>query len=147
MPSNSLLESLVYGTRAAKAICSAESVSPGTLRENEAVYSNGPVDSGIEELIGQMQDLMWNEVGVVRIRTGMQKAIKALEEMGPKLVHPKTRRAHEAANLHTTALMVARSALAREESRGAHYRVDYPGHDDKKFLKHSVIRNDKVAFI
>lgn len=147
MPSNSLLESLVYGTRAARAMCSAESVSSGTPRESEAVYSNGPVDSGIEELIGQIQDLMWNEVGVVRIRTGMQKAIKALEEIGVKLAHPKSRRAHEAANLHTTALMVARSALAREESRGAHYRVDYPGHDDKKFLKHSVVRNDKVVFV
>ena len=77
----------------------------------------------------------------------MQKAVKALEEITPKLAHPKTKRAHEGANLHLAALMVARSALAREESRGAHYRIDYPDHDDKKFLKHSVIRNDKVVFV
>ena len=56
------------------------------------------------------------------------------------------RRAHEAANLHLAGLLVARSALAREESRGAHYRMDYPDHDDKKFLKHSVIGGDKVVF-
>jgi L-aspartate oxidase len=83
---------------------------------------------------------MWNEVGIVRTRTGMQKAIKALEEMTPKLAQPKTRRRHEAANLHLTALLLARSALAREESRGSHYRMDNPDHDDKKFLKHSVVK-------
>ena len=147
MPSNSLLESVVYGARAAKAMSSAERVSKGTQREAEAAYSNGPVDAGGEDLIGQIQDLMWGEVGVARIRTGMQKAVKALEEMGPKLANPKTRRAHEAANLHMTGLMVARSALAREESRGAHYRVDYPDHDDKRLLKHSVVRNEKIVFV
>jgi L-aspartate oxidase len=91
--------------------------------------------------------VMENDVGIVRTRMGMQKAIKSLEEMAPKLAHPKTRRAHEAANLHLAALLVARSALAREESRGAHYRMDYPDHDDKKFLKHSVVRGDKVVFV
>jgi L-aspartate oxidase len=66
--------------------------------------------------------------------------------MAPKLAHARTRRGHEAANLHLAALLVARSALAREESRGAHYRMDYPDHDDKKFLKHSVVRGDRVVF-
>ncbi len=147
MPSNSLLESLVYGARAGKAMSSVQGVSPQHPAPREAAYSNGPVDVGLEETIGQIQDLMWSEVGVVRIRTGMQKAVKALEDMGPKLARPSTRRSHEAANLHLTALLTARSALAREESRGAHYRIDYPDHDDRKFLKHSVIRNDKVVFV
>jgi succinate dehydrogenase/fumarate reductase flavoprotein subunit len=44
-------------------------------------------------------------------------------------------------------MLVARSALAREESRGAHYRIDYPGHDDKKFLKHSVVKGESVRFV
>jgi len=104
------------------------------------------VDAGIEELIGKIQDLMWNDVGAVRMRAGMQTAIRSLEDMAPRLAHPKTRRAYEAANIHTTALLVARSALAREESRGTHYRMDYPGHDDRKFLKHSVVRSESVRF-
>jgi L-aspartate oxidase len=145
--SNSLLESLVYGARAGKAMSTTEKSSARASEQRDATYSNGPVDAGVEELIGQIQDLMWSEVGVVRIRTGMQKAVKALEEMAPKLAHPKTKRAHEAANLHLAALLVARSALAREESRGAHYRIDYPDHDDKKFLKHSVVRNEKIVFL
>jgi len=147
LSSNTLLQALVFGARAGKAMCNAERVMPKPGAEPKAAYSNGPVDAGIEELIGQVQDLMWNEVGIVRIRPGMQKAVTALEQMASKLAHPRTRRGHEAANLNLTALLVARSALAREESRGAHYRIDYPDHDDRKFLKHSVIRGDKVVFV
>jgi L-aspartate oxidase len=144
---NSLLEGLVYGARAGKAMQAETKPVSRPDSEATAAYSNGPVDIGVEELIGQIQFVLENEVGIVRARVGMQKAIKALEEMAPKLAHPKTRRAHEASNLHAAALLVARSALAREESRGAHYRMDYPDHDDKKFLKHSVIRGDKVGFV
>ena len=146
LPSNSLLESLVFGARSGKAM-RAELKPPGKHESPpQSAYANGPVDAAVEQLIGQIQDLMWSEVGIVRTRSGMQKAIKTLEEMPPKLAHPSTRRAHEAANLHLAGLLVARSALAREESRGAHYRIDYPDHDDKKFLKHSVVRGDKVVF-
>jgi L-aspartate oxidase len=147
LPSNSLLEALVYGARAGKAMRNVEKATSHAAADPKAAYSNGPVDSGVEELIGQIQNLMWSEVGIVRTRLGMQKAVKTLEEIAPKVAHPKTRRGHEAANLHLAALLVVRSALAREESRGAHYRMDYPDHDDKKFLKHSVVREDKVVFV
>jgi len=147
LPSNSLLESLVYGARAGKAMRVELRPAPNKEASHKAAFSNGPVDAGAEGLITQIQDLMWNEVGIVRTRIAMQKAIKSLEEMAPKLANPKTRRAHEAANLHLAGLLVARSALAREESRGAHYRIDCPDHDDKKFLKHSVVRGERVVFL
>jgi L-aspartate oxidase len=147
LPSNSLLESLVYGARAGRAMRTEAKSGSKSSRQPKAAYSNGPVDMGMEELIGQIQDLMWDEVGIVRMRMGMQNAVKKLEEMAPKLGSPKTRRGHEASNLHLVASLVARSALAREESRGAHYRVDYPDHDDRRFLKHSVVRSDKVVFV
>lgn len=146
LPGNALLEALVYGARAGKAM--REEAKPGsrTPTQPKAAYSNGPVDVGIEEIICQIQDAMWSDVGIVRTRTGMQKAIKKLEELAPKIAHPKTRRTHEAFNLHLAATWVARSALPREESRGAHYRMDYPDHDDRKFLKHSVVKADRVLF-
>jgi L-aspartate oxidase len=147
LASNSLLEGLVYGARAGKAM--REEVKPGARQgvSPKAAYSNGPVDAGVEDLIGQIQLALENEIGIVRTRMGMQDAVKTLEEMAPRLAHPKTRRAYEASNLRLAGLLVARSALAREESRGAHYRMDYPDHDDKKFLKHSVVRGDKVIFL
>ena len=147
LASNSLLEGLVYGARAGKAM--REELKPGSRQgvSPKAVYSNGPVDAAVEDLIEQIQPALENEIGIVRTPMGMQKAIKTLEEMAPRLAHPKTRRAYEASNLQLAGLLVARSGLAREESRGAHYRMDYPDHDDKKFLKHSVVRGDKVVFL
>ena len=147
LPSNALLEGLVFGARAGRAMNSVKKPVTRTPAEPRAAYSNGPVNMAFEEIIRQIQDVMWSDVGIVRTRQGMQKAVKTLEEMSPKVAHPKTRRAYEASNLHLAALLLARSALAREESRGAHYRMEYPDHDDKKFLKHSVVRGDKVVFL
>ncbi len=148
LSSNSLLEGLVYGARAGKAMREElkHGHKPG-VGQKKAASQNGPVDAGIEELIGQVQDIMWKGVGIVRTRNGMQEAIKVMEGLAPRVAHPRTRRTHEVANLHLTGLLVARSALAREESRGAHYRIDNPGHDDKKFLKHSVIKAESVRFV
>ena len=147
LASNALLESLVYGARAGRAMCRELKPISKPHPQPKTAYSNGPVDVGVEQLIGQIQDLMWTNVGPARMRPGMQSTVHSLEEMAPKLAHPKTRRAHEASHIHTAALLVARSALAREESRGAHYRMDYPDHDDRRFLKHSISRSDKIAFV
>jgi L-aspartate oxidase len=149
LASNSLLEGLVYGARAGEAMRAElqQGRQKPAAHPKTAAYSNGPVDAGVEAVISQIQDLMWNDIGIVRTRQGMQTAIHNLEELAPKLANPKTRRAHEAANLHQAGLLVARSALAREESRGAHYRTDYSDHDDKKFLKHSVVSSKGVRFV
>lgn len=147
LPSNALLESLVFGARSGEAMGKVAKVAPNARPEPHAVYSNSPVDAAVEDAIAQVQTLMWKEVGIVRTRAGMQKAVKALEQLAPTIEQGKTRRACEAGNLHLAALLVARSALAREESRGAHYRMEYPDHDDRKFLKHSVVRGEKIVFL
>ena len=102
----------------------------------------------MEDLIGRIQRSdVERTLGSFVCGWGCSKPSKNSDEMMPKVERPMTRRAHEAANLHLAALLVARSALAREESRGAHYRIDYPDHDDKKFLKHSIVRGDKIVFV
>jgi len=56
------------------------------------------------------------------------------------------RRQCEANNIFQAALLIARSAQARLESRGAHYRVDYPSHNDARFRKHSIVRGEAIRF-
>ena len=147
LPSNAVLESLVYGARAGRTMRNELRESkPKRGVEPRAAYSNGPVDPGMEEIIGQVREVMWNEIGIVRTRKGMQDAISQLEDLAPRVTHPHTRRSHEAANVCLAASLVARSALARQESRGSHYRMDYPNRDDKKFLKHSVVRGENLQF-
>jgi L-aspartate oxidase len=100
----------------------------------------------VEAAVSQLQELMWKEVGIVRTGSGLKQAISRLEEIGQPISKPRSRREYEARNLQIAGLLVARSALAREESRGAHYRTDYPDHNDVKFKKHSVALGEKIRF-
>jgi L-aspartate oxidase len=145
LASNSLLEGLVFGARAGATMCSELKASSKRIdRKPRPAASNGPVETTTEQLIRQVQDLMWNKVGIVREGRGLRSAIHELQELIPHTAHPQNRRAYEARNINLAGLLVARSALAREESRGAHYRLDYPDHNDAKFLRHSVVKGDTV---
>jgi L-aspartate oxidase len=146
LASNSLLEGLVFGARAGKTMREELHRTPEISLEPNRAVSNGPVNSAVEEVILEIQDLMWKDVGIVRSGTGLKAAVANLDRIAPRVAHPQTRRAHEAHNLHTLGLLVARAALAREESRGAHYRTDFPAHDDAKFLKHSILKADSIRF-
>jgi L-aspartate oxidase len=111
-----------------------------------AAYSNGPVSVPVDASISELQELMWKNVGIVRTGTTLKEAINRLAEIGEKVSHPHSRREFEGRNLQIVGTLVARSALAREESRGAHYRTDYPDHNDLKFRKHSVVAGEKITF-
>ena len=146
LASNSLLEGLVFGARAGQSMRNQMKKAPATLRSPRAFASNGPMDAPIEQVMTEIQDLMWRDVGIVRTGTTLKRALDQLAQLCPRVAHPQTRRAFEASNLHIVGTLVARSALAREESRGAHYRLDFPTHNDAKFLNHSVIKGDTIRF-
>jgi L-aspartate oxidase len=146
LASNSLLEGLVFGARAGKTMREELQRAPMHPANSNRAVSNGPVDAATEEVIREIQDLMWRDAGIVRSGAGLKAAIEHLNHIASRVARPNTRRAHEAQNLHALALLVARSALAREESRGAHYRTDFPSHNDAKFLKHSVVKGDSIRF-
>ena len=147
LASNSLLEGLVFGARAGAKMrddLRKQPVKQAVLPR--LAHSNGPVEAGAEEVVRQIENITWHDVGIVRTGAGLKKAIAALQGLEPRVIRPHTRREWEARNLQSVGLLVATSALARQESRGAHYRTDYPAHNDAKFLKHSVVKGGSIGF-
>jgi succinate dehydrogenase/fumarate reductase flavoprotein subunit len=91
----------------------------------------------------KIRDVMWRLVGILRSGKELTAAIEQLTS----LELPKTAdqgRAHcEFRNMHALALVMVKSALARHESRGSHYRSDFPYRDDDDFSKHSIAQKAK----
>jgi L-aspartate oxidase len=145
LASNSLLEGLVFGARAGHAM--REDLGKGAKAADSPSQPVAATNNDVEPLIREMQQTMWEKVGIVRTRQAMNDALKYLQSVTERLPAMDSRRHCEAHNLHTASLLIARSALARLESRGAHYRIDYPAHDDVKFKKHSVVTEKGVRFV
>jgi L-aspartate oxidase len=146
LASNSLLEGLVFGARVGEAMRIELTGPPpgsGVLSVQPAA---GSAATEAEPFIREMQQLMWNKSGIVRTRQGLTEAERELRDAIARLPLPFSRRNCEARNIHTTASLIVRSALARKESRGAHYRTDYPDHDDLRFKKHSIVTEEVVRF-
>ena len=150
LASNSLLEGLVYGARAAYMGGEARLVKHGrdSSAKSKKAVNGGQVLSNpaLESQISALQELMWRDVGIVREAKRLRSAIAALKDLQGQLPEAHCRREWEAHNLAAIAQLITRAALAREESRGAHYRLDYPAHNDTRFLKHSRIVGEKIVF-
>ena len=86
---------------------------------------------------------MWRYVGIMRNGKELTAAVAALENKKLPRSEQRGRHEYEHSNLHCHASLMARSALAREESRGSHYRSDFPYRDDDLFQKHSRIQRSK----
>jgi L-aspartate oxidase len=146
LASNSLLEGLVYGARAAQNM--REHLQTNQTRrvanaKGAAANSNGqPAET--EKFIKKVQALMWQNVGVVREGKNLRQVVAELSALQPPPA--SDRRACEAANILQAGLLIGRSALAREESRGAHYRLDFPLKNEARFHKHSIVSGERIRF-
>src|SRR6185312_4067438 len=90
------------------------------------------------EIASRLRRAMWEHAGVVRNRSGLQAVQQEIPELEQALGEATTRQSIEARNLLGIAGLIVRSALAREESRGAHFRSDFPQHNEE-LVKHSII--------
>jgi L-aspartate oxidase len=152
LPSNSLLESLVFGARAGRKMAEiAAHPIPGSVRPNghvERPNATAKARSLTEEVISRLRKRMWQDVGVIRSGENLRQALQDVHQFETE-AHSSEVLKHDLRlrNLLSVATVVTASALAREESRGAHYREDFPLRKDLRFLKHSIIsRNSPVDF-
>ncbi len=121
LASNSLLEAMVYGRRVALDVKNDWKPRKLTAKALRAEQSfEGRKRDGL--LRRRVRALMWNQVGLLREATGLRSALDTLTRMECGQVVG----ACETRNMITVGRLVARAALAREESRGVHYRTDFP---------------------
>jgi L-aspartate oxidase len=138
LASNSLLESLVFAWRAAEAIVRNERAWPHMDDVSTMELADGVATEPVERL--QLQTLMWQLVGIERSGEGLRKARAQLAHWDIETTSVETR---ETANLLALAKVMVAGALARKESRGAHYRSDYPNTEDA--FAHDLVYTHLVA--
>jgi L-aspartate oxidase len=119
LASNSLLEAVVFGLRAGRAMSVHTNESPHTAVSRPPLLVPGTGEREIRELT-------WECCGIVRDRAGLESAISALDRTQWIRIASPSLAAIELRNMHQVAGLIARCALWREESRGAHYRTDFP---------------------
>ncbi len=125
LASNSLLEGSVFGHRAAESIKGLPPTRVSVVEAKAAAVDPGPAPDSQHDIVEALRELMWDRVGLVRTREGLAGALEEMGKLGDKLAQ----RPSEAMNMLTVARLVARSALIRTESRGAHFRSDHPTSD------------------
>lgn len=137
LASNSLLEGLVFGARSGKAMIedsqnyevrttNYESNTPKTEIQN-------PQSSEVAVAVRKrVKRLMWERVGIARKADALKRALQEFEQISKSNLGTSSR------NFLTVATLVTQAALWREESRGGHFRVDFPERNDAEFQVHSI---------
>ncbi|MCX7772005.1 MAG: FAD-binding protein, partial [Clostridia bacterium] len=149
LASNSLLEGLVFGKRIGRQI--AENLSEikqcaGIKPHIAAHKARKQIDFNAQELIGRLQELMIHNVGIVRNKESLVEAMKAIEQMKHQVwdIEIKDTKLIELKNMLELSYLVVKGAFLREESRGAHFRSDFPAIDDEHWLRNIVFQGGTV---
>jgi L-aspartate oxidase len=139
LASNSLLEGLVFGARAAVAMQEKPQAASLKTDRGWALGASRPERSVTASPLAptDIRDLMWRRAGLFRDRAGLEEAVATLEAASA-VVHPDTPDGRSLRRLTTVSRLIARAALRREESRGAHFRADCPARDDAHWKIHVV---------
>ena len=143
LASNSLLEGLVFGARAAEAMRGETALNPN---RTAVVIETQPAEGEFAPLRERLQRTMWEKAGLLRDAAGLESGQSELRSVTRETPHHFSRALIELRNLQTVGDLIVRSAIAREESRGAHYRNDFPKRDDARFGRHSVVRRSGISF-
>jgi L-aspartate oxidase len=145
LASNSLLEGLVFGALAAEEMVREQvSVPRSQLSVESGTVAGGESEGDVEGWIAELRGLMWRDAGLLRDEVGLRRAQEGLTALRERAPLGMTRRELEARNLLTVAEVMVQAALGREESRGAHFRLDFP--EKRSSAQHSVLRLSELRF-
>lgn len=147
LASNSLLEGLVFGRRAGlHAAAAARPVRPMSSFPEPSFSLEGSVIN-VPDMLNSIKSLMWKDVGIVRRGDSLQQATRRLSDWSNYVFQCAFRSPSgwELVNVLTCAHAVAASALRRTESRGGHFRTDFPSPDDA-WRRHSRYTRDDDGF-
>jgi L-aspartate oxidase len=159
LASNSLLECFVFGERLAQRVCE---LGIGNYELGVANYELGITnyELGITndcqslEIIAtikaNIQNLTWQAAGICRTRSELESALMQINQWRSQIAHlsqtsrPISRIIIETRNLADYAYLLMRSAIFRTESRGAHYRLDYP-ESDRLWQAHTIMNGEDIG--
>ncbi len=160
---NSLLDTVVFGRRAGidiaeylKSVADDRKFDESAIKRDEEKFEQLKKSAGKERhglLKSELQEEMRASVGVFREETAMKKALDKIGELKERAknigIDDKSKtfntdivEAFEFSNILLIAEVITRGAILRKESRGAHYRTDFPERDDSNWLKHTLATLD-----
>jgi L-aspartate oxidase len=137
LASNSLLEGLVFGARAGEAAAADGLYSAGGVRQSASESAIRDPKSAIATAVRKrVKRVMWERVGILRDATSLKRAITEFDQISRANLSVSSR------NFVTLASLVAKAALWREESRGGHFRIDFPERKEE-YRVHSIQHVDE----
>ncbi len=155
---NSILEALLFGRFVGKTMVNdidnielrlaSQEDAQRTLDEVASILNNKG-NEGVPALRDELQQCMTNNAGAFRTKETLQIAVDKVKELRErfknirikdksKVFNTELQEAIEFGHMLDYSLFIVQSAIAREESRGAHYREDFQERDDENFLKHTM---------
>ena len=144
LASNSLLDGLVFGERIVEScqdyLHSGVAVE-GIIIKHEQKYnsqSNTQIEADLQK---SLKELMWTKVGIIRNEEELKEAIDEISEMRKRVPQSNGDTSElELTNQLLVCYLIAKAALTRTESRGGHYRADYPAVNDELWKKHIILQ-------
>ena len=134
LASNSLMETIVFGKRLVEALPRPAMATPSTVDVIPIEDRGGPAPGH-----ALLQSLMWEHAGIERSGEGLASALEAAQAWPASELQP-TRASHEQREMAVLGRLMLEAARRRTESRGAHFRSDFPNPDAGHWLRHQVFR-------
>ncbi|MCX8082059.1 MAG: L-aspartate oxidase [bacterium] len=148
LASNSLLEGLVFGTRAGKSALERSRIKSHTFKRKYLFPQKADIYIDREDLKRSIRSLMWRNVGIEREETSLKNAEDKITDWMRYafLKEFSDTTGFETLNMLILSMLITKVSLLRKESRGAHFRKDYPEQDNKHWKKHIIISKKGVRY-